>query len=250
MEAISKPDLSARDVPNINARYAGFTRLELAVILVAVALLATVVLPALASSRPHSRRAACLNNLSRIGQAYSMWTTEHGGLYPWQSFTSGGGGGGQPFPLNNTWFQFAVLSNELTTPKILVCPSDESKRQALDFSLNLGGGFLNANYRDNAVSYILGHPFLQEGRSVLSGDRNFVPNGGFGSSCPYFVSSWRISNPVIGVNWTTNLHMNTGNLLFNDGSVEQTDSAGLRAGFSNGTFDNAWIHLIYPDPPI
>ena len=34
----------------------------------------------------------------------------------------------------NSWLHFQVMSNELATPRILVCPADASKQAALDFN--------------------------------------------------------------------------------------------------------------------
>jgi hypothetical protein len=93
------------------------------------------------------------------------------------------------------------------------------------------------------VSYVLGHPFLQEGRGVLSADRN-IRGGPLDVSCGYF------GPPVMGfpspstASWDTNIHVHTGNLLFNDGSVAETDDTGLRASFTNTNFDNYSVHLL------
>src|SRR5262245_51162935 len=167
-----------------------FTRLELAAVLGALAFLAVVAIPALANTKLRSQRLVCLNNLSRIGQAMEMWATERGtpASYPWRVPYANGTGGtmNQPSGLGaNIWYQFAVMSNELVTPKYLACPSDTNRVVATDFSLSPFGGLLHVNYRNRAISYVLGHPFLEEGRGVLSGDRN-IQGGSFGNSCSYF----------------------------------------------------------------
>jgi hypothetical protein len=218
----------------------------LAAVLGALVLLSILTVPALANARLRSQRLVCLNNLSRIGQAMEMWGTERGGSYPWQVPYAEGSGGTRNHPSGlgaNVWYQFAVMSNELVTPKYLACPSDTSRVVATDFSLLPFGGFLNANYRNRAVSYVLGHPFLQEGRGILSGDRN-LEGGSFNVSCSYFGPPVTGFQTPSGASWGTNIHISTGNLLFNDGSVLETDNAGLRASINNTNFDNFSIHLL------
>src|SRR6266498_4784980 len=73
----------------------GFTRVELVAVLAALALLVVVALPALATSGSRSKSVICANNLSRIGQAFTMWASEHGDHFPWEvsglPFTQGFG---------------------------------------------------------------------------------------------------------------------------------------------------------------
>src|SRR6266516_2072173 len=101
----------------------GFTRVELVAALVALALLVLVSLPALATSGSRSKSVICANNLSRIGQAFTMWASEHGNHFPWEvsggslveDFVDGTKGQGA------VWVQFYALSNQLTTSKVFWC---------------------------------------------------------------------------------------------------------------------------------
>src|SRR5262245_54580224 len=117
----------------------GFTRLELVFLLSALVLLGIVAIPALASTRPRSQQLVCLSNLSQIGQAYAVWGSDHADLYPFQL---GPEFGGTRTPFNglerNPWLQFSWISNELATPRVLACPSD-NRTPAQDFSLKPSG---------------------------------------------------------------------------------------------------------------
>ena len=218
----------------------GFTRVELVAALVALALLVLVALPALATSGSRSKSVICANNLSRIGQAFTMWASEHGDQYPWEV--------GSGFPgdvsVDGTkggsfaWLHFYALANQFITPKVFRCPSDGFKVVATDF--------LTLRFRQNsAISYLIGHPFLQEGRTILSADRN-INNSSATVSCPYFGQALSLSVPALDAGWDGNLHRFTGQLLFNDGSVEQTDNGGLRAALTNPNLDNASFHYLSP----
>jgi len=163
-----------------------FTRVELAAVLAACALLLAIVLPALGSDSIRTQRAVCANNLSRIGQTLASWAADHDEGYPWLIFPSGGGTRGDSLNGRYTYFQFAALSNELVTPSALACPSDGSKASANTFAY--------PNFRDNNVSYLLCHPSLSEGRVVLSGDRN-IGTASQTEFCPEFGSAQWLPRP-------------------------------------------------------
>ena len=153
---------------------------------------------------------------------------------------------------NNAWFQFAWISNELATPKILVCPSDQGvgipRAMANDFSDSVDGGFLSAAFKNGAVSYSIWlHSFFSSPRSILSGDRNIrydVPFGGCASGLNLVQTIYRGSSSA---RWTNAIHGVSGNLLFTDGSVEQSSSPDLRRYVNlPGQDDNGSVHFISP----
>src|SRR5690349_16793977 len=156
-----------------------FTRLELVIVLITLALLAGIALPVLAGNKARSEQALCFSNLRQIGHAFHLWASDHADRNPWLTPTQEGGTYGTSFPLkNNAWFQMSWISNELITPKILVCPSDvgvgASRRMATNFvRTNSSGGFTALGFRDRALSYIISlHSIYDAPRSILSGDRH------------------------------------------------------------------------------
>jgi hypothetical protein len=70
-------------------------------------------------ARAKARSLACVNNLKQLGLAVHIWASSHGGLLP---------------P------DFLSLSNELVSPKLLVCPEDTGRQAAADWD-----GFTLAN---------------------------------------------------------------------------------------------------------
>ncbi len=90
----------------------------------------------------------CVNNLKQIGLAFKMWRNDHD-AYPFNVSTNAGGTlelcavGNDGFD-SNVALHFKALSNELTTPIILICPKDSSKKAAVDFQ-SLGA--TNISYR-------------------------------------------------------------------------------------------------------
>jgi prepilin-type processing-associated H-X9-DG protein len=111
---------------------------------------------------------------------------------------------------------FQVISNELSTPKVLVCPRD-SRRSVSDF----GNAFSNSN-----LSYFIGIDAQDTSPQMfLSGDRN-ITNG----TMPPNRVLELTTNHVSG--WTHDLHNGWGNVGLADGSVTQMRAARLREALS------------------
>jgi len=67
---------AARSVAVCEQRRAGFTLMELLVVLAVLTVLAALLLPVLARAREEGRRVTCLSNLRQIGQAYLLYTQD------------------------------------------------------------------------------------------------------------------------------------------------------------------------------
>ena len=116
---------------------------------------------------------------------------------------------------------FLVVSNELSTPIILLCPNDKSRTYATSFKGNLA---------DTNLSYFINLDSVPaDGSSLLCGDRNLT-NKAFAGSRFVGLSG----TPVIG--WTRAIHENRGNLCFADGSVGSfvNGAAGLALRIPDG----------------
>ena len=212
----------------------GFTRFEVLILIAVVALLGAVVLPAFANNRPRSHRVSCANNLRQIGIAMQTWGNDHGDLPPHQLFVEEGGTRRHPLAAN-AWLHFSWVSNELTTARLLLCPSD-SGRQAEDFSGAPNRGYVHPSFRNQATSYFLTYHYNYAPlpHRPMAGDRNLrmdgvAPDGFFNSAAFVFVK------PITQTfGWTNGLHEQSGNLLFADGQVEQANNLRLREAAEGG----------------
>lgn len=87
---------------------------------------------------PRAQRINCVNNLKQIGIAARTWALDNADKYPCNVATNAGGVmevcaiGPDGFE-NNPAPTFQVMSNELSTPLILVCPHDKSRIAATNF---------------------------------------------------------------------------------------------------------------------
>jgi len=100
--------------------------------------IAGVLLPALARGKDSAQRIQCVNHMKQIGLSFRIYATDHADRFPFNvpqkeggtmEFSATGADGFDRDPARI----FQVMSNELGTPKILVCPADRSKQPAQDF---------------------------------------------------------------------------------------------------------------------
>ena len=192
---------------------AALTFVELLIIIGCVALLAAMFLPALGRAKARSSRIGCPNELKQIGLAFKTWALDNNDKYP-PHVSVANGGTMELIESGSVYPHFQVMSNELSTPKILVCPSDPWRLPATNFVPDL---------RDGNISYFVGVDALEETPyTFLAGDRNLAidsaPAGGL------------VRLPTNGtVTWTAQIHRNQGNILFGDGSVSEVTTRRLRA---------------------
>ena len=122
---------------------AGFALGYVSVILSLVVL--GLLLPALAKTKrglqgakERAQSISCMNNMKQIGLAARTWAIDNDDNFPFNVSTSKGGTrelcqrGSDGFD-RNAVFHFQVMSNELSTPRILVCPADTKRHPALNF---------------------------------------------------------------------------------------------------------------------
>lgn len=192
----------------------GLTLLEIAVVVAVLFILAAIFLPSLLTREPaRALRIECVNNLKQDGLAFRIWEGDHGNRYPMSEHETNGGT--LDFTTGpNEFRHFQIMSNELETPKVLICPeeSDRNRFCATNF-INVG----NSN-----LSYFVGVDATENYPSmILSGDHN-ITNGIAIRNGLLELTTNRLAG------WTAEMHNKIGNLLLADGSVQEVDTSGLR----------------------
>ena len=78
----------------MRTRTSGFTLVELLVVVAIIAIILSLLLPALRNARLSAQSGACLSNLHQAGLAAQMYTTDYRGMLPpYGEFTPDNAGG-------------------------------------------------------------------------------------------------------------------------------------------------------------
>jgi hypothetical protein len=113
---------------------------SLAVTLVVLVVLPATLLPPLAKAKERAQGITCISKMKQIGLSFRLWAGDHDDHFPFNVSTNCGGTmelcqpGSDGFD-RNAIYHFRVMSNELNTTKVLVCPADKGKQPAQGFEV-------------------------------------------------------------------------------------------------------------------
>ena len=223
---------------NMNKHKVAFTRIELLVVIAIIAILAAMLLPALAAAKRKAQRISCVNNIHQIGLSFKTWEGDNNDQYPMAVSSTGGGAkedvcsANQATALSTSSMTnaFNCMSNQLSTAKVLYCPSDSGRNASNNFVAGTG----NLSY------FVNGDAADAYPQMILTGDRNVGTGTTAGNPAATIkVNSATTTSEYLPWNttgWTApDLHQKNGDLGLADGSAQQVSVSALQTALQNGT---------------
>ena len=218
---------------SLGQRSRGFTLIELLVVIAIIAILAALLLPALGGAKKKGNDTVCINNLRQVGVGFRLWANDNAEQFPWTVATADGGSGWYTNgPSSGNWTDNCrAASNELVTPKILLCPTDKQRAEVQSTK----GDLWSRLDGDKHISYFVGLTAEEtKPQTILAGDRNI--GGGGGALEP----SWTAQNGTsIDAYYDPGIPMHGGSgqgkgfIVLSDASVQHANNAQLREYIMN-----------------
>jgi prepilin-type processing-associated H-X9-DG protein len=218
-----------------------FTLIEALVVIALIVILIGMIDVPSANVRAKAQRISCVNNLKQIGLGWRLFSDDNEKRFP--GIIEQTGTDSIPFDIVR---RFMIASNEIGSPKVLVCPGDKEKAPVSDWS-----SFGKQNSTHPNISFFYNQDANQlSPQSMLAGDRSLMPTEGttIPKGVPGVVTLTLNTSNYHALDWDPKkMHQGAGNIALADGSVQQCNRDNVRklaGGYLEGTTNQ--MRLFYP----
>lgn len=189
-----------------------FSFFEVLFAIAVLSLVAALLLPRIAHKNDKNGIIYCMMNVRQISVSYILWAGDNRAKFPMEVSVTNGGAM-ELVAKGNVAACFIAISNQLGSPKLLICPNDLWHIAATNF----GPDFNNSH-----ISYFADlDASMNPMRGILVGDANFAVHG-----VPVASGILQLSTNL-PIAWTLNRHPRGGTVGFVDGHAQEVINSGL-----------------------